>query len=1343
MRCPILQFFRPLIAVALLALGFPIETRGTPPGDLEAGFLHPPPSARPWTFWFWLNGNINSNGITADLEAMSRAGIGGVVIMEVDQGAPKGPIAFGSPAWVNLFKHVCGEANRLGMQVNMNNDAGWCGSGGPWITPELSMQKLVWAETNITGPGQLHLVLPKPRLLSSYYRDIAVFALPTTGAATARMVDSSPIVTASIMGSDFAPHKVLDGDPETAITLPRPEPGKPQHLQLEFSQPYRARRLVLSLPGLSAHKMCQASLQVSTDGQSFNTIRQFDADASALSINFPEVSARIYRVEFDKAEWYLERIQVAEIDLSPEFRIPDIEAKALFVANKDAPAKTNQETLDLPAPLPRDQVVDLSSRLKKDGSLDWAAPPGVWTILRFGHSSTGEDNMPAPESGRGLECDKLSPEAAEAAFNGLMGKLIAAVGPLAGKSLVGTHIDSWEVGSQNWTARFPQEFRKRRGYDPIPFLPAITGRVLGSLEISERFLWDLRQTVSELIADNYAGQFSKLARKHGLHLTMEGYDLNPSDDLTFSGRADEPMAEFWSWPAYAVAYSCMAMTSVAHVYGKPIVSAEAFTATDAEKWVAHPFAVKVFGDWAFSHGINRFVLHRYALQPWTNPRLAPGMSMGPWGLHYERTQTWWDMVQPWHDYLTRCQFLLQQGRFVADICYLEPEEAPQKWEAPGKPKERPGYNFDGCPAEIARTRMSVKNGRITLPDGTSYRLLVLPDSKTMTPELLTRIRDFVRAGATVVGPKPLRSPSLTDFPDCDARVRDLADDLWGDCDGQGIKEHPFGKGKIVWGKSPADLLSAAGVPLDFSSQTRHPEPILRYTHRVQGDTDIFFVASKSAEPEDSICAFRVEGKRPALWWPDTGRIQNPAVYDAADGVVRLPIRFDPNASVFVIFRRQNPVEPDRIVSVSHEGSPVLLTKFGDQPGAHYTTNENVVNNFTMAVWVKPEAEIDLPEEATAGIAGLHVLRNDALFPPPGQDIYAQPAQAGSGLSIGRNGVCVFEHADGYFSAPLTFAARLTNWTHVVVVYRDGKPSLFLDGKFVHEGLASPFGVHPGIGVPHRRGVAPFRGHLGDFRQFDRAIEPSEAALLPSAMPRPVPPSEFPRVDFQRDPDGRLMALAWEPGAYTIKTASVHTRAFQAPPSPPSFSLPGPWRLQFPPDRGAPSAIELTQLLSWSDHPDPGVKYFSGTATYTTTFEVPPAWTTASNQEVYLDLGQVSVIAQVSLNSRDLGILWKPPFRAQVTGWLRPGSNTLEVKVVNLWPNRMIGDEQLAEDSERTAKGTLTNWPPWVIENRPSPSGRFTFTSWRLWKKDSALQQSGLIGPVTLRAAQRIALADPK
>jgi hypothetical protein len=1305
--------------------------------NLEQNFLHPPASARPWVFWFWLNGNINSNAITADLEAMSRVGIGGVVIMEVDQGVPKGPVEFASPAWVNLFKHVCSEADRLGMQVNMNNDAGWCGSGGPWITPELSMQKVVWSETNLTGPAHFSAPLPQPRIISNFYREIAVFAVPAQPEDSTRLADLSPTITASVMGKDFDPKKLFDGDPDTAITLPRPEPARSQFLQLAFPKPYRARRLVLSLPGLSAHKMCQAALQISDDGQTFQTLQEFAADASAISVNFPEVSSRIYRIEFTKSEWYLEHLTVAELDLNPQFRISDIEPKALFVADKENEKAKKVSHAEGPA-IPRKQVVNLASHFRQDGRLEWEVPPGNWTLLRFGHTSTGEDNMPAPETGRGLECDKLSKEAAEAAFNGLMGKLITAVGPLAGKSLVGTHIDSWEVGSQNWTANFSRDFQKRRGYDPLPFLPVMTGRVLDSLEVSERFLWDLRQTVSELIAENYAGQFSKLARKHGLHLTMEGYDLNPSDDLTFSGQADEPMAEFWSWPPYAVAYSCMAMASVAHVYGKPIVSAEAFTATDAEKWVGHPFEVKVFGDWAFCHGINRFVLHRYALQPWTHPTRSPGMSMGPWGLHYERTQTWWEQAKVWHDYLTRCQYLLQQGHFVADICYLEPEEAPQKWEAPGKPKERPGYNFDGCPAEVVLSRMSVKDGRIVLPDGMSYRLLVLPESKTMTPQLLTRIKELVKAGATVLGPKPQTSPSLSDFPRCDTVVRELAEDLWGDCDGQSVKEHPYGKGKIVWGKTPSDLLASTGLPPDFAAQTRHAGPVIRYTHRVLEDTDIFFAASKSPEPEDAVCVFRVQNKRPTLWWPDTGRIEQPAVYDEAGGTLRVPIHFDPNGSVFVLFKGTEPIERDRITSVDHAAKPLLTTTLQAQPPETFTTNENVVNNFTMAVWAKPEKEIELPDEATNGINGLHVIRNDALFPPPGHDVYPDPGHAGSGVSIGRNGVCVFEHADGSFAATLTKAAVLTNWTHVTIVYREGQPRLYLDGKFLHEGLKSPFRVHPGIGVPHRRGVAPFRGHLGPFHQYDYALPDSEVANLPGTEPKPIPPADMPTLEMVRQTDGRITARAWAPGSYVANNSLGQSWPFTVATLPKSAPLAGPWRIEFPPNQGAPRQVTLENLISWTDHPDPGVKYFSGTATYTTTFQ-PAAELVAPDQRLYLDLGRVAVIAQVRMNNQDLGTLWKPPFRVDVTKALQPGANTLEIKVVNLWPNRMIGDEQLPADGERLPKGTLANWPDWLVENKPNPAGRFSFTTWRLWKKDSPLQQSGLLGPVTLRPVKEITL----
>ena len=263
----------------------------------------------------------------------------------------------------------------------------------------------------------------------------------------------------------------------------------------------------------------------------------------------------------------------------------------------------------------------------------------------------------------------------------------------------------------------------------------MAGRVVDSLEVSERFLWDLRQTISELLLANYAGHFRELAHQHGLRLSIEAYNTCPCDEMAYAGRADEPMGEFWSWAKYGAAFSCTEMTSAGHVYGKRIIGAEAFTATDAEKWLGHPGNIKDLGDWAFCEGINRFVFHRYAMQPWLDRK--PGMSMGPWGLHYERTETWWEQSKAWHEYLARCQFLLQQGLFVADICLLGPEGSPQSLNgqqsfvshAPGQggqPLERPGHNFDTCPPEVVLTRMSVKDGRLVLPDGMSYRMLVLP-----------------------------------------------------------------------------------------------------------------------------------------------------------------------------------------------------------------------------------------------------------------------------------------------------------------------------------------------------------------------------------------------------------------------------------------------------------------------------------------------------------------------------------------------------------------------------------------------------------------------------------------
>ncbi len=1191
------------------------------PEKLESGFRNPPHSARPWVYWFPLDGNLSSNGITLDLEAMQRVGIGGVLYMETDQGAPTGPAAFAGPLWRSLFKHICAEAHRLGLQVNVNNDAGWCGSGGPWITPELSMQRVVWTETNLIGPMRFEAELRRPTAVKDYYRDIAVFAFPT---------------------------------PARAYSIPK-------------------------LAGKSA-------------------------------------------------------ATTEEIPLRSEF-----------------------PTLEVGAVLSRDRIVALDVPFSKEGRVTWDVPAGAWTLLRLGHTTTGKDNHPAPLSGRGLECDKLSKEAAEAAFAGLMSKIIEDSKSLVGeeKTLVSTHIDSWEVGSQNWTPRFRDEFKRVRGYDPFPYLPVMAGYVVDSLEVSERFLWDVRMTVSDLLVENYAGHLQELARRNGIRLSIEAYG-EPADDLTYAGRADEPMAEFWSWDKFGAAYSCTQMSSAAHVYGKTILGAEAYTATDAERWQWHPGMHKDLGDWAFCEGINRFVFHRYALQPWTDAR--PGMSMGPWGLHYERTQTWWEQSKAWHEYLARCQFLLQQGLFVADLCFLAPEMAPQAFKSPVKSGlDRPGYNFDGCPPEVVLTRMKVRDGRLVLPDGMNYGMLVLPQAETMTPKLLRKIKDLVVDGATVVGAPPRKSPSLSGYPACDAEVQDLAAELWGRGEPPAeLSPRTYGKGRLFWGgefkpkpppsaqeeihlvsakwiwfkegnpaasappgrrffrrtveidaaplvsarlvmtadnsfeceinghvagsgdnwsrtyemdvrawlkpgknvvtvsalnataspnpagligmlklvygdnrtaQVPTDgawlasdkppgtdesgeswtpalelgamgmapwgdvqagggtvdtipdvkilcrLLEQLGVPPDFDAQTRCARKGFRFIHRSIGDIEVYFVANKNAHPDEAVCSFRVSGRRPELWWPDTGRIEQAAVYDRFGDVTRVHMRLDAHGSVFVVFRKNAGLEPDRITEVRRNGEPILAT-----------------------AWLNSDQD----------------------------------------------------------SGNVTAVA-----TH------------------------SP-------------------------------------------------------IALTRTADGRITALVSQPGQYTLQPARGSERRFEIGALPEPLVIEGPWDVAFSPDWGAPDKLRFEKLISWSEHPEPGVKYYSGTAVYSRTFQVPPNML-SKDQRLCLSLGEVAVIAEVALNGKQLGTLWKTPFELDVTEAAEPGENLLEVKLVNLWINRQIGDEHLAEDSERNPDGTLKEWPAWLQQGRRSPTGRYTFTSWRLWKKNDQLAQSGLLGPVELRVIKSITL----
>ena len=452
----------------------------------------------------------------------------------------------------------------------------------------------------------------------------------------------------------------------------------------------------------------------------------------------------------------------------------------------------------------------------------------------------------------------------------------------------------------------------------LPWLPVMTGRVVDSLEASERFLWDLRKTISELNNDNYAGRAAELAHQHGMKLSIEAYGSGMFDDISYGGRADSPMGEFWI--GGSAIETLKDMSSAGHVYGRNIVGAESFTAvTEVAKWMNSPQTIKSLGDTAFCEGINRFVFHRYAMQPWLNR--VPGMTMGPWGIHYERTETWWNQTGPWHEYLARCNYLLRQGLFVADICYLQTGRRPRTALAYAP---RTAYAFDGCPPEVVLTRMKVEDGRLVLPDGMSYRLLALPPSETMTPVLLAKIKELVEAGATVVGSKPLKSPSLSDYPKCDADLQQLVAELWGDCDGKTVTEHACGKGKVICGKTPEAVLAEMGVPPDFlAEKITSQTPTSRYIHRAADGTDIYFVSNAGPRAVDTGCTFRVKGKRPELWHPDTGRVEPVAVTKKLTAALGFRCGSMQAARCSWCFGPRPAPAADAVVAISRDGKPVM------------------------------------------------------------------------------------------------------------------------------------------------------------------------------------------------------------------------------------------------------------------------------------------------------------------------------------------------------------------------------------------------------------------------------------
>ena len=1289
-----------MLALALLLAGRALAA----PDPLAQGFATPPEQTRPWCYWYWISDNISREGITRDLEAMARVGIGEALIGNIFlDNVPAGKIKVLTPEWWDLVAHAIREAGRVGVNIGMFNCPGWSQSGGPWIKPTQAMRYVAASETRVSGPKAFEAKLPAP---GEPFQDIAVLAFPAPQADADALATHSPRVTTTPAAPGT--EKLVDGDPATAFAFPRGAGvgKKPLTVQIDLKEPLTARTLQITPSEEAFGADCE--LQAAGADGSFKTLRTFKCDRSNMAqgvgfmprgpvtIAFPPTTAKAFRLIFTGFQGRGKRAELAEINLSGAARLESFVEKQLGKMHPvplpmwDAylwPTQAEPESGKLA--IPTGEVRDLTKNLSSDGTLRWEVPAGDWIILRTGMTPTGMKNSPASPEGQGLEVDKMNRALAQKHFDAFIGEVLRRIPAGERKAFKQVIADSYEMGSQNWTDGLDAQFVARYGYDPKPWLPVLTGRLVGGADLSERFLWDLRRLVADRVATDYVGGLRDAANAHGLGLWLENYGHwgFPGEFLKYGSQSDRIGGEFWVTGDLG-SIECRAASSCANTYGKPFVSAESFTG--GPPFQNAPSGLKARGDWSFCEGINHVVLHVSIEQPWEDKK--PGVN-APWGTEFNRHNTWFERGKAWVDYERRCCWLLQQGWRVADVAYFIGEDAP-KMTGVRKPELPQGYDFDYINAEVIEKNLGVKDGILTLPHGTTYRVLVLPELETMRPELLRKIRDLVKAGATVIGTRPSRSPSMRNYPRCDEEVRALASELWGESASAATGEHALGQGRVIWGKNLAEILTTLNAPPDFLSSTK-----LRYTHRRSGQTEIYFVTNPQDEPLVTTAAFRAGAKAPELWSADSARIERPAVYDETGGVVRLPLQLGPHGSVFVIFREAAAPQASRIVSVTREGRELLGVKVTPPPA---DAAGDSPNNFTFAAWVKPEGDTTLVKEAASGVHGMAEKRNE-LFAAPHGSTFGGDGHAGCGLAVGRNGIGVFEHGASYFSPTLMHAAPIPDWTHLAVVYRNGQATLYLNGQPVHTGLKSAYIVHSGAG----QGLAGvFRGQVGALVQFPRPLSDAEIAELAKNTPRPGANEAAP-PRFTLNPQGQIEAQVTTPGEYELKFADGTLRTLKVAAIAPAIDLTGTWEVAFTPNWGAPERANFATLESWTQRPEEGIKFYSGKAIYRKSFSLPDSAFRIPHSALFLDLGEVRDLATVRLNGRDLGTLWLAPWRLDVTSALKPGENQLEVEVINPWNNRLVGDAALP------------------------PAKRLTTLMLATVKPTAPLLPAGLLGPVRL------------
>jgi hypothetical protein len=1122
------------LSAALLASAVTIAQPKQPAQNdsLYAGFTTPPNSAKPRVWWHWMQGNITKEGIRKDLMWMYRSGIGGFQNFDANLATPQvveKRLIYMTPEWKDAYRFMTKLVDSLHLEMGIAGSPGWSESGGPWVKPEDGMKKIVWTVTRVKG-GATGINVPKPSDIAgpfqnipkqpefgtsggaeatpSYYKDVAIIAYKLPDADKS-LSELGALVTSS--GGNFNLQQLTDGDLGKTSLLPPDTTKGFAWIQFAFPQPQTIRAITMvgggngGNFGFGGDARDARTLEASDDGTNFRTICTIPIGAVLQqTITIPETTAKYFRITLktpppimDMAAMFMGTkpappkpspgTEIAEIVLHPIVHVNMFEEKDAFAPATGLYQKATPSTNDI---INTTDVIDLTNKLNADGTLNWSAPAGNWNVVRFGYSLTGITNHPATPEATGLEVDKLDPVAVKNYFTTYIDSYKDATGGLMGSKggLQYMVTDSWEAGAQNWTPNFMQEFRKRRGYSMLPWMPVLTGHVVKSAEASDNFLWDFRKTLSDLVAEYHYDALTSILAQYGMKRYTESHEAGRAliaDGMEVKRKAAVPMSAMWT-PNLMMnggdqtGYQAddRESASVAHLYGQNIAAAESMTAfgLGGAAYSYAPENLKPTADLEFASGINRFMIHSTVHQPVDDK--IPGLSLGPFGQWFNRHETWADNAKAWTTYIARTAYMLQQGKFVADIVYYYGEDnnitALFGRKLPDIPE---GYNYDFINADALINLLYVKDGKLVTPSGMSYQVLVLDsNARRMSLPVLRKIRDLVNAGATVTGIKPESTPSLEDDQQ---EFQSLVNEVWG-----------AGNAKVTTGKALSEVLPAQNIQPDFgyqmsdvgggqTSSIPNIKSAILYVHRKLADGDLYWVNNRTDKAETVEASFRVTGKAPQIWHAETGKTED-ASYTIANGITRVTLPLTPNDAVFVVFR----------------------------------------NNTTQISYTVPQT--------------------------------------------------------------------------------------------------------------------------------------TEKDLI---------------------------------------------------------TVEGSWNVAFQLNRGAPASATFDQLTSYTANTDAGIKYFSGTATYTKTIDAPANWFSNKGQ-LWLDLGDVKNLAEIIVNGKSLGVIWKHPFRVDVTNALKQGANKVEIKVTNLWVNRIIGDAQ------------------------PDVTNKITYTSMPFYQANSPLLPSGLLGPVKVVSVGR-------